>query len=84
MTWAMSALTIVTMWLAGSKSLLAWKIGLANQVLWAWFIWDTKAWGLIPMWLAIIFTYSRNLYRWSKADPKGDEKTRAEEPTGGK
>lgn len=65
----MSALTILTMWLAGSKSVWAWKIGLGNQALWALFIWRTEAWGLIPMWLAIIVTYSRNLYKWHREPP---------------
>lgn len=63
--WIMSAITIYTMWLAGDKKKLAWKIGLFNQILWAMFIYQTQAWGLLPMTIAITFTYARNLYKWN-------------------
>ena len=70
LTWIMSAVTIATMWLAGNKNPLAWKIGLANQALWLTFIVGKEAWGLLPMCAAITFTYGRNLFKWQKPAPK--------------
>lgn len=63
---AMSALTILTMWLAGDKKQLAWIIGLGNQTLWLAFIVLSASWGLFPMWAAIVVTYARNLLKWRR------------------
>jgi hypothetical protein len=65
-TWIMSGITIFTMWLAGDKKKLAWILGLLNQVLWLYFIYDKQSWGLLPMTFAMVFIYARNLYKWSK------------------
>lgn len=65
-TWAMSAITIFTMWFAGDKKKLAWVLGLFNQALWLYFIYDKQSWGLLPMTIAMIIIYSRNLYKWTK------------------
>jgi hypothetical protein len=65
---ATSVGTLLMMWLAGSKRVVAWKVGLANQVLWVWFIVAFEAWGLIPLTLALTFTYARNLVRWRGGD----------------
>ena len=66
--WTTSACTIVGMWMAGNKNKMGWLVGLASQVLWLWFIIDTKCWGLMPLngfmwWLSI-----RNYLKWSKDD----------------
>ena len=60
-TWIMSAITVWSMWLAGDRKKLAWVLGLINQGLWLLFIFQTKAWGLLPMNVALVITYSRNL-----------------------
>ena len=66
-TWIMSGITIFTMWFAGDKKKLAWKLGLINQALWLYFIYDKQSWGLLPMTIAMIIIYTRNLYKWSKS-----------------
>lgn len=60
----LSAITIYGMWLAGEKRSAGWAVGLANQVPWLAFIIVFEAWGLLPLTVALIVTYSRNLLRW--------------------
>lgn len=64
MTWLMSALTILTMWLAGDRHRLAWWVGLANQALWLGYIIDRGEWGLLPMNLAMWAVCLRNALKW--------------------
>lgn len=62
--WILSANTIVLMWLAGNKNIWAWILGLAGQVVWILFVILYEAWGLLPLCLALIYVYSRNLWKW--------------------
>lgn len=64
---ALSVNTIVVMWLAGSKRTLGWALALAGQAGWLLFAIVFKAWGLLPLVVALTFVYSRNLLRWRKA-----------------
>lgn len=57
-------LTLVAMWLAGSKRTAAWWVGLANQGLWAATIVVFGVWGLAPLTAALTVIYVRNLVRW--------------------
>ena len=57
-------ITILAMWLAGSKRWEAWAVGLANQVLWLATIIVFDTWGLLPLTVFLTFTYARNLIRW--------------------
>lgn len=59
-----SGFTLWGMWLAGNKNSLGWAVGLGNQALWLVFIFAFGAYGLLPLSLAPIVTYSRNLVRW--------------------
>lgn len=61
-----SAVTLLTMWLAGSKKSAAWLLGIANQGLWAWFIIVFEAWGLIPLSVCLTVIYARNYFRWRR------------------
>lgn len=65
---ATGCMTLVAMWLSGSKRSAGWAVGLANQVLWAWFIVAFEAWGLAPLTVALTFIYARNLIRWRRED----------------
>ena len=62
----LSVNTIVVMWLAGSKNFLGWALGLAGQAAWLAFIVEFEAWGLLPLSVALIFVYGRNLIRWRR------------------
>lgn len=58
--------TVTSMWLAGSKRWEAWAVGLANQALWLATIVVFGTWGLLPLLVFLVFTYTRNLLRWRK------------------
>jgi len=61
---ATGTLTLIAMWLAGSKRTAAWGVGLANQILWYATIAVFGVWGLAPLTTALTFIYARNLWRW--------------------
>lgn len=63
--WLMSAITIYTMWQAGSKHRWTWAIALVNQALWLTWIVTSGAWGLLPMNAALWVIYARNHLKWS-------------------
>jgi len=63
--WLLSAITIYSMWLAGERSKNTWLIGLANQALWLLWIVATRAWGLLPMNIALWIVYGRNHLKWN-------------------
>ncbi len=60
----LSGVTIYGMWLAGEKRSLGWLVGLLNQIPWLIFIIVFRAWGLLPLTVALVVTYTRNLIRW--------------------
>jgi nicotinamide riboside transporter PnuC len=61
-----SAVTIFAMWAAGSKKSWAWLLGIANQIPWLIFIYVFKAWGLLPLTVALTITYTRNHILWRR------------------
>lgn len=65
--YALSAITIWTMFLAGNKSGHTWLIGLVNQALWLLWIVASESWGLLPMNIALWVVYARNHLKWKKA-----------------
>ena len=64
---ATSAVTILSMWLVGKKHAAGWKLGLANQALWAALIIDRRAWGLIVLSAFLVVVYARNLWLWTRS-----------------
>ena len=67
MTWALSAITIAAMWLAGNHHPAAWWLSLGNQFLWLAFIIHERHWGLLPMNAAMFVVSTRNLLKWRMA-----------------
>lgn len=61
---ATSVLTLYGMWLAGSRNWRGWLVGLVNQAVWFAFIVVFEAWGLLPLNVALVITYTRNLRKW--------------------
>lgn len=61
---ATSALTLYGMWLAGSHNWKGWLVGLLNQAVWFAFIVAFGAWGLLPLNVALVVVYSRNIAKW--------------------
>lgn len=70
---ATSAVTLWMFWLAGSKQVKTWTVGLGNQVLWVAFIVTFEAWGLIPLTAALTVVYARNLARWKRDENERDD-----------
>lgn len=64
--WLLSAITISTMFLAGSVNKATWLVGLVNQALWLIWIFAAEAWGLLPMNAALWIVYARNHFKWRK------------------
>lgn len=65
--WILSAITITSMWLAGSRWRYTWLLTLGNQALWLTWIVVIQAWGLLPMNFAMIVVSIRNHRKWSKS-----------------
>lgn len=63
---ALSVITLTVMWLAGNKRWEALALGLGGQALWLVFIVVFEAWGLLPLSVALIGVYGRNLWRWTR------------------
>lgn len=59
-------ITLVGMWAAGSHRSWSWALGIANQALWFAFIVVFGAWGLLPLNVALVVVYSRNLLKWRR------------------
>lgn len=58
--------TLIGMWAAGSHRSWSWGLGIANQALWFAFIVAFGAWGLLPLNVALVVVYSRNLLKWRR------------------
>lgn len=66
MDWLTGALTILAMELIARKHWQGWAVGLANQVFWAWLVWDRQMWGLAPLTAILTWRYSVALIRWRR------------------
>lgn len=66
MPWAISAVTILTMWMAGNKNNHAWAVGLGGQFLWLSWIITSESWGLLPSNLVLWIVYGRNHLKWRR------------------
>lgn len=62
--WVLSATTLATNWLAGSKWTYTYSLGLANQGLWFWWIFLSANYGLLPLNIFLTIIYFRNNIRW--------------------
>ncbi len=66
--WIMSAMTITSAWMAGSKHRATWAVSIANQALWLTWICLSQTWGLLPMNAAMWFIAIRNHVRWNRTN----------------
>lgn len=64
--WLLSGITLVVMVLAGNKDVRAWYIGLVGQALWITFSVTSEAWGLMLLSIALVFIYTRNIYKYKR------------------
>jgi nicotinamide riboside transporter PnuC len=67
-SWALAAVGITGIWLAGRNNKLGWAIGLAAQVLWLAYAIATRQWGFIATALAYGAIYGRNWWKWREQE----------------
>jgi 4-hydroxybenzoate polyprenyltransferase len=65
MTWVLSAVTILTMWLMGSKNVWGPRVSLFSQVLWCSYSIATKQYGLLPACTVLGIVAVRNIRKWN-------------------
>lgn len=66
--WLLSALTLISLYLAGDRNPMGWLVGLINQALWLVWILLTQTWGLLPMNLTLWLVFTRNYFKWRSGD----------------
>lgn len=65
-SFALAAVGILGIWLAGRKNLYGWAIGVGAQVLWIVYAVVTQQWGFIASAIAYGYIYGLNWYKWNK------------------
>lgn len=68
--WVISTISIAAMELHIRKRWYGWAISLFNQVLWIIYIVGMEAWGLLPLWLAIVIQAIRGMVKWYEEEHK--------------
>jgi len=63
-TWFLSAISIISLWLVGNKNVWGFVIGLVGQGFWLLYTMSTEQYGLIPGVLVYTVVYIRNIYQW--------------------
>lgn len=63
-SWALTAIGVTGLFLAGRKVWWAWLIGLGAQVFWIAYAVASRQWGFIVSALAYGSVYLRNARRW--------------------
>lgn len=64
MTWVISFVSVLVLWLMGNKSKWGPRIGVLNQLLWFWFVLSEKQYGLLLGVIMFTVVQIRNLIRW--------------------
>ena len=63
-SWALTAVGLVGLYLAGRRSLYGWAVGVGAQLLWLAYAVASRQWGFIVSSLAYAAVYARNFLRW--------------------
>lgn len=72
-SYALAAVGILGIWLAGRKSLWGWAVGFAAQALWIVYALVTDQYGFIVSALAYAAIYGRNWWKWSQERREADD-----------
>lgn len=65
-SWALGALGVTGLWIAGRKQWWGWVLNVVNEGLWIYYALLTEQYGFILMALAYAFVYARNAVQWRK------------------
>jgi hypothetical protein len=68
-SWALTAVGVFGLWLAGRRSPWGWAVGIGAQVLWLAYAISTKQWGFLVSCFAYGAVYIKNFRAWRRADP---------------
>ncbi|GAA2237804.1 hypothetical protein GCM10010401_07520 [Rarobacter faecitabidus] len=68
-SYALAAVGITGIWLAGRRSFWGWALGVAAQALWIIYAVVTGQYGFILSALAYAAIYARNWFSWSRKAP---------------
>lgn len=66
MTWILSGLSIITMWLMGNKSRWGPAIGIVSQELWFYYCITTHQYGLLLGAVFYLVIHIRNYILWTR------------------
>lgn len=66
-SWILTAVGVVGLYLAGSKSRWGWAVGIGAQVLWFAYAIHTRQYGFLVSAFAYGFVYIRNFRAWRVA-----------------
>lgn len=64
--WAISIGSVALLWLMGNKWKYAPLFGVFVQILWFWYVFETKHWGLLAGVIAYTLVHFRNAIKWLK------------------
>lgn len=64
MDWITGLMTVLAMELLARKRWEGWVVGLCNQVLWAWLIYERQLYGLAPLTVILTWRYLVALGKW--------------------
>lgn len=67
MIWSLclGAAGVLSLWLAGDKTVWAWVVGLATQGVWVVYALTTEQYGFLVSCAAFVTVYVRNWVKWS-------------------
>lgn len=77
-SWALAAVGLLGIWLAGRKRAVGWLVGVGAQFLWLAYAIVTRQWGFVVTAVAYAGFYGHNWLRW-RAEAAGLPESRTEE-----
>ena len=66
--WALSAATVLTMWMLANKRREGFLVGLGSQPVWLVLDWQVEAYGLMPLALILGYIYVKGWVRWGASE----------------
>jgi nicotinamide riboside transporter PnuC len=68
MDWLTGLMTILAMELLARRDWRGWLVGLLNQFLWAYLIYERRLYGLAPLTIILTWRYLVALCKWRRSD----------------
>ena len=72
-SWALTAVGVTGIYLAGRKNKAGWAVGIGAQGLWLAYAIATEQWGFIVSVIAYGSVYIRNWRAWAKTETEKEE-----------